>query len=168
MIEITFEVDGDYFSGNIVSALNNFNLIKESSWRQADGNKYQKTLTLVYGRGFTGDTDILEITLNVLGLLGETTVELIEVEVLSDGGDVEFAYGNKSVQTGIVEKPIVYSIYDLNKDGTVNNRDLSMAVARYLSGEGDDDWNSAKIADVNNDSIVDIDDFILILANYTA
>ena len=58
-----------------------------------------------------------------------------------------------------VETKIDYSIYDVNRDGVVNQLDLTRAQRHY----GTDD----EICDVDNNGTVDIGDLILILNNYT-
>jgi hypothetical protein len=55
--------------------------------------------------------------------------------------------------------------YDLNGDGVVDQLDLAVALSFYMAYSGDANWNVAKSADFNEDGIVDIEDFILLLNN---
>ena len=53
----------------------------------------------------------------------------------------------------------------VNQDGTVNQLDITRAQRTYGTVEGDANWNP--LADVNHDGVVDINDLILILNNYS-
>jgi len=51
---------------------------------------------------------------------------------------------------------------DLNGDGLIRTGDLAKAVTFFGAQEGDDNWNAAKAADVNDDGFVDIVDLVYI------
>ena len=53
--------------------------------------------------------------------------------------------------------------YDVNKDGTVDQLDITTCQRWYQARSGDRDWSSASVCDVNGDDIVDIEDLICIL-----
>jgi len=60
-----------------------------------------------------------------------------------------------------------YSPYDLNKDGVIDLNDLTYALQFLLANEGDPNWDEAKAADFDGNKKIDIEDLIVILANYT-
>lgn len=53
--------------------------------------------------------------------------------------------------------------YDVNKDGTVDQLDITTCQRWYQARSGDADWATAQVCDVNGDNIVDIQDMINIL-----
>ena len=52
---------------------------------------------------------------------------------------------------------------DVNKDGTVNAADLSLALYYFGAESTDSNWNDASAADVNRDGVVDITDITSIV-----
>lgn len=53
--------------------------------------------------------------------------------------------------------------YDVNKDGTVDQLDITTCQRWYQAQSGDSDWSNASVCDVNGDNKVDIQDLINIL-----
>ena len=53
--------------------------------------------------------------------------------------------------------------YDVNKDGTVDQLDITTCQRWYQAQSGDNDWSNASVCDVNGDNKVDIQDLIDIL-----
>ncbi len=53
--------------------------------------------------------------------------------------------------------------YDVNKDGTVDQLDITTCQRWYQARSGDSDWSNASVCDVNSDNRVDIEDMIAIL-----
>lgn len=53
--------------------------------------------------------------------------------------------------------------YDVNKDGTVDQLDITACQRWYQARSGDSDWSNASVCDVNGDNKVDIQDLIDIL-----
>lgn len=53
--------------------------------------------------------------------------------------------------------------YDVNKDGTVDQLDITTCQRWYQAKSGDSDWSNASVCDVNVDNKVDIQDLIDIL-----
>ena len=53
--------------------------------------------------------------------------------------------------------------YDVNKDGTVDQLDITTCQRWYQARSGNSDWSSASVCDVNGDNKVDIQDMIGIL-----
>ena len=117
-------------------------------------------LTAVIGNnaGLTGEGVIATLTAKTTGTVGTVKVELAEAKLSAYVGDGE-TFVNVIPGTMSVETKIDYSIYDVNRDGVVNQLDLTRAQRHY----GTDD----EICDVDNNGTVDIADLILILNNYT-
>ena len=53
--------------------------------------------------------------------------------------------------------------YDVNKDGTVDQLDITTCQRWYRADSNDSDWSNASVCDVNSDNKVDIQDLIDIL-----
>ena len=53
--------------------------------------------------------------------------------------------------------------YDVNKDGTVDQLDITTCQRWYRADSNDSDWSNASVCDVNSDNKVDIQDMIGIL-----
>lgn len=53
--------------------------------------------------------------------------------------------------------------YDVNKDGTVDQLDITTCQRWYMADSKDRDWSNASVCDVNGDNKVDIEDMIAIL-----
>ena len=51
---------------------------------------------------------------------------------------------------------------DVNNDGKVSIGDLGFAAANYGKNSTSPDWNQVKLADVNNDNMIDIIDLAAI------
>ena len=160
---MTLRVDGNYFSTKSSTGLNGFASIGDIDWNDIGGGIYEGTIVLA-GPGASGDIDVFQIEFNLSGLLGSTSVELIDFKIAYEGAWVNYIYADTAVDTSINQW---YSIYDLNTDGVIDLRDISIAMMYYMAVPSDANWAQAQIADVNDDGVVDIDDLILIRANFT-
>lgn len=72
------------------------------------------------------------------------------------------AYGTiASIDHGkITYKPL--SRYDFNEDGNADQNDLEAAEKHYRAEKQDKDYDQVKIYDVNEDGVIDIEDFVII------
>ena len=168
-IELEFEVDGNFLSGNDFTAPN-FSVIGLGNynspiyWRQA-GGKWIGKVTLYNADGIEGDFDILDMIYDVKeGVLGFTDVKLNYIRFSYKGAEVYPDIINDAATTEFVQW---YSRYDLNKDGVIDLNDVTFALMYLMVAEGDPLWDDAKVVDFNGDGIIDIQDLLLILANYT-
>ena len=89
--------------------------------------------------GATGDGEILTIALSAYLDEGETYVDV-------------------NLDNAAIDIEVRFNIYDVNRDGIVDQLDMTRAQRYYGTDFAD--------ADVNCDGSVDIDDLILILINY--
>ena len=88
---------------------------------------------------------------------GEAAVSITAADLSAYMGDGE-TFVDVNLDGASVTTTVAYSIFDVNKDGVVDQLDLTRAQRYYGTNYAD--------ADVNNDRIVDINDLILILNNY--
>ena len=169
---VWFEVEDAYFSGKRFAGMNGFNMLGEVVWTQ-DGEKWIGRATLVnLAGGVTTDSalDIFEMIFASKGIAGTTDVIITKIELSGYDEDSNAVFiaaelANDTVQTVISEQAPVFDKYDVNRDGAVDQLDLTLALLYYMAEEGDDNWAVANLADVNGDGEVTIDDYILILNN---
>ncbi|MDR2719549.1 MAG: dockerin type I domain-containing protein [Nitrososphaerota archaeon] len=170
-VTLQFEVDGAYFSGKSFTGLNGFDVLGDVAWTRDSNGVWTGRVTLVNFNGgvsSAGALDIFEMVFSSNStLLGTTDVRLVDA-VLSgyDNADVA-VYIDSLIANGLVQTSIgqYFSKYDVNHDGVVDQLDLTVAQLFFMAKEGDANWNVAKVADVNGDGRVDIEDLILILKN---
>ncbi|MDR2699370.1 MAG: dockerin type I repeat-containing protein [Nitrososphaerota archaeon] len=171
-ITLWIEVNGTYFTGKTFNGLNGFNLLGNIDWTQ-NGNTWigRATLINLNSNGVSSNNvlDIFELVFSSnSNQLGTTNVKLVKAD-LSGYNDntnkaipIDTAITNNTIHTLISP---YFPKYDINKDGKINQLDLTTAQLYYLSEESDANWNTAKTADINGDGRVDIEDLILILNN---
>jgi hypothetical protein len=172
-VTVQFEVDSAYFTGKSFTGLNGFNVLTNVEWTQSANEIWTGRVTLVNLDGGVSSTEALDIFRMVFTsnseLLGTTDVRLVDV-VLSgyDNADtavyIDYVIANSLVQTSVGQR---FSTYDVNRDGVVDQLDLTTAQLFFMAKAGDDNWDVARFADVNNDGVVDIEDLIIILNNIT-
>ena len=177
-VGLTFEVDGSMLAGAGVEALNGFTALDAGSgavrWTSLGNDVWQGELTLMYlnNNGFISEVskDIVKV-LYAAKQLGDATMKLTGLTASGIDKDGKVVYFDSALGTAeattTVENIIVYSIYDLNKDGVVDQLDLTIAQLYYQVAEGDANWGTAKIADVNEDGVVNMLDLVAIFINYT-
>ena len=138
-----------------------------NGWYVIDQSYENGVLTVVAGNnaGLTGDGAILNVTAKTTGKTGAVSVELTDVSLSAYAGTAGESFVDAVIGTGSVKTDVHYSTYDVNQDGTVNQLDITRAQRTYGTVEGDANWNP--LADVNHDGVVDINDLILILNNYS-
>ena len=163
-VQLTLKVDGAFFETKASTGLNGFGKVGDIEWVDIGGGYYEGTVVLATSTSGSGDIDLFDVEFNLKGLLGTTEVELVNFEIAFEGNWVDFEYGNRIVETSI---NMWFSPFDLNMDGVVDLRDISVAMMYYMAEDGDSNWDDAKIADINGDGVVDIADLALIRANFT-
>jgi len=135
-------------------------------WKD-DGDKFIGKVTLINTEGVKNDIDnptveILNMEFEVKeGSFSETTVSIHSIQMSYAGSYVPVHIGIGEVITSF------YSKYDIDRNGVVDFYDITKALTYFMAKEGDSDWASARVADVNNDGVVNVLDMILVLANYT-
>ena len=162
------EVDSDYLAGGSFEGLNGFQIQNGVRWENTAGSIWAACVTLTrMDGGVSGDgkLDVLAVTFAVLNKHGMSEIKLAKVLLsgYDESGEVFYPAFALMAEPLILEVAMVFSLYDLNKDGIVDQRDLTIAQRHFMAAEGDRGWDTAKIADVNGDGLVDIEDFVMIL-----
>ena len=109
--------------------------------------------------------ELLRVTVHTTGKTGQVKARLTAAVLSAYSGSESEAFVPVTLGNTEVVTKINYSIYDVNQDGTVNQLDITRAQRAYGAVEGDTNWNAR--ADVNRDGVVDINDLILIMNNYS-
>ena len=172
-VELEFEIDGSILSSNSFSAESGFEFFGDGNystpilWKNV-GNTWIGKVTLLNTSGpdVVGVADLFSMTFNVReGELGSTDVKLNYIIMSYKDGQVV-----TMIEEGVASTDLLqwYSKYDLNKDGVIDLNDLTYALQFLGITSADPEWVDAQYVnfDDTNDAI-DINDLILILANYT-
>ena len=155
---LTFDVDG--LENPVVEGVNGWFVLSQKE----ENGVVTAVLSNTAGVTSTEAVDIAVLKANTTGKTGNVTVELKDAVLSSYVGDSE-AFIKTILTNASVTTNVHYSIYDVNQDGKVDQLDITRAQRCYGMNEGDEGWNP--LADVNGDHVVDINDLILILNNYT-
>lgn len=181
LVTLSFTANAEYLNLNSYTALNGFTILNQVEVEDLGNNMLKMTLKLMYPSGFasnTGQLDILKITGKTLDAVGDMTVSLAEVSLVGkgDSGNADYLpciINTADAKTQVTFREPLFNKYDLNRDGKVDDIDLSIAVFFYLWDNRNADWEtplynscSAKKADVTGDNLVDMADLIEIMANY--
>ena len=158
---LSFEIDGDSLAQPVVEALNGFYVI--GTRFEKDGSKLTGQVIVGNNAGVSGEGDILALNLKPTGKAGTATVGVTNAVLSAYLGGTSETFVN-AILTDPVATLVDYSIYDVNRDGVVNQLDLTRCQRHYGTTPADDNWYA--YADVNGDGTVDINDLILVLNHY--
>jgi hypothetical protein len=120
--------------------------------------------------------DILKISSKAIDTV-PATVTLTSIEVLGDTGTgvgiMPSSIKTAEATVAIGSKPPVYSKYDLNKDGSIDETDLLYLIYFYQWTDRDPGWGTedlygifAKDCDFQVNGRIDLADMIELIANY--
>lgn len=152
-VQVNFEAP----EGAVITAENGFTKL------EADNKPGVVVLCYLQdGKTYTCEGEQTIATITVPGTA--PSVKLTEVKIAAYDVDGEPVYGDP---VDLIVSEAVFRGCDLNNDGTVNLLDVVMAMKWYQSAKGDDDWDSAQVADVNGDDVVDVNDMIQVVLHYT-
>lgn len=135
-------------------------IIPAEGWYVIASSYENGILSAVVGNnaGLNGSGEILTVAGGTPAQAGMTRVALNSAVMSAYQGESEtfvtVRFGDTEVET-----TVDYSIYDVNRDGVVNQLDITRAQRHYGTTD--------EICDVNNDGEVNIADLILILNHYT-
>jgi hypothetical protein len=177
-LTLTVAVEDAFFFGQSLNAVNNWGILAQTDWeRDASGSFWLKTLTFTKAGGATSaDEEFFVMVLENRFADGTTSVAISDVTAATPGAASLIAITNDAVT-----ESIVYSIFDVNRDGKVDLADVAAAAYFFMASEEGANWEipmsfptgvegesvsiSPKRCDVNKDGAVDINDLILILVN---
>ena len=148
---VSFGITEEYLTDPVVEAAEGWMIVAQS-WKNG-------VLSVALGNtaGANGEGDILTITLKPKEVAGEASVAVTFAELTAYLGDGE-TFVNANLDEAAITTQVKYNIYDVNRDGVVDQLDMTRAQRHYGSDFAD--------ADVNSDGEVNIDDLILILNHF--
>ena len=163
------EVSGDYLVGDTFAGLNGFQIIGGQNWENVGGNLWRLRVTLAnFNGGVSSDKplNILSLSFNTKEKLGASDVKLVNAKLSGYDAAGEAVYFDSILANNIINLDIgkYFAPLDLNRDGVIDQLDLTVAQLYYMAMDGDGNWPEAKTADINHDGVVDIEDLILVLA----
>ena len=175
---IYFEVDGNMlYSQGLEVLLDGFSALNSGNgdirWSNQDDIWTGEILLMHFGQdGFSSDVrEDLARVLYDAKQLGEATMRITKVMAtgLDENGNpvaLESEIGTAEATTSVIK---VFSIFDMNKDGVINEIDLAYAQCYYQVREGDALWEKAKEYDVDGVSVgvVDMLDLVAIFLQFT-
>ncbi|MCL2163283.1 MAG: hypothetical protein FWH55_02585 [Oscillospiraceae bacterium] len=179
VVTLSFNADSRYLDLKNATALNGFSILDPLTWEYVGSQMWKGTVKL-FCPGFVNTNDplaVLKINGVTCDLIGDTTVTLTDISVTGDlngsSGVLPSAILTAEAATSVVPKAPVYSKYDLNHDGKIDELDLTIVVYYYLANDLEADWDvvkfdiaSAKDCDVARNGRVDLADMIEVIANY--
>jgi hypothetical protein len=192
-VKLTFTADGNLLEFKNLETLNGFTALSGVTWKDLDNNLWQGEVTLVYAPGTqttltsTAQVDVAKIIHYAKGL-GDAAMTLTGISVTGlvtgSNGD-EMKYINSGIEPGkgsaVTSIGESYSVYDLNRDGKVDQIDLAVVVLYCQIDSNDPRWSTlvivydtkgeaitAALCDVNADGAVDMLDLLDLYLNYTA
>lgn len=166
-VSFVFEKDNDISGGTAVGKSGFTSLTSDIRW---NGNRGVLMLSyLKDGRGgsLTQEalTDVARVVFKATAENGTNLgIKLIGVTVTGfdkNGQAVTLLSNIKTPSLSIAVRE--GNSYDVNKDGTVDQLDITTCQRWYQAQSGDIDWSNASVCDVNSDNKVDIQDMIGIL-----
>jgi len=148
---LAIDLDEAHLENPVAEPAEGWNVVAQN-W--ADGILY---VAVINNAGADGAGDVLTIRATPNKQPGEITAQITDASltVFTEDGEAYVPVIYENAKCGTV---LLYSVYDVNHDGVVDQLDLTRA-QRFYGSDHDD-------ADVNNDGSVDIDDLILILNNF--
>jgi len=186
VVELSFTFDGYVLDKDSITAtpLNSFTqgIYPDLTFQYMGSGMWKGTVKYMYlpsGGGYVkvdGPLDILKISGTAIDT-GPATVKLTSIAVQGDTGTgvgiIPSAIKTAEATATIVSKQAVYSKYDLNKDGSIDETDLLYLVYFYQWTDRDPGWAIeglygvyAKDCDFQVNGKIDLADMIELTANY--
>lgn len=120
----------------------------------------EKGLTLYFGKtggenfSCTERTKLATVTVTLAdNAKGSLTATLTDAKVSNTDKQADATISTASVTARILS-------YDVNGDGVIDLRDIALAQRYYQAASTDENWDTAKAADVNGNGKVDMEDYV--------
>ena len=178
-IKLTVSFEDRFFSAQSFAPMGGWRITEDPTWQRM-GDNWQMEVVLAYvGGADAGRYDIYQATLaNKGGVDGTAEFKIVGIEAATPGWDFAVEIVGSAV-TAVSS----WLLYDVNRDGKVTLADVAAAAYFFMAQKADADWAvlvnfenpdivgglfvSPERCDVNFDGVVDIEDLILILNNFT-
>ncbi|WP_245583760.1 discoidin domain-containing protein [Paenibacillus terrigena] len=116
------------------------------------------------GNTVTGTKNVLELTFKAKEVAEAAVNSVISMTktIISDAEGTEMTIGNASSTVQVVKEQPPVATGDLNGDGKVTIGDLAIAAANYGATKDSPNWNKLRVADFDNNGVIDISDLAAI------
>ena len=116
------------------------------------------------GNAVTGTKHVLELTFKAKEVAEAAVNSVISITkaIISDAAGVETTIGNASSTVQVVKEQPPVATGDLNGDGKVTIGDLAIAAANYGATKDSLNWSKLRMADFDNNGVIDISDLAAI------
>ncbi|WP_193726741.1 discoidin domain-containing protein [Paenibacillus guangzhouensis] len=116
------------------------------------------------GYAVTGTRNVLELTFRAKEVAEARVNRVISLTkvMISDAEGVETTLGNASSTVQVVKEQPPVATGDLNVDGKVTIGDLAVAAANYGATKDSPNWSKLRMADFDNNGVIDISDLAAI------
>lgn len=165
-VSFVFEKDAAISGGTAVGNNGFTSLTSDIRW---NGNRGVLMLSyLKDGRGgsLTQEalTDVARVTFATTANDGASLgLRLTGVTVTGFDANGNAVTLRSSIETPSLSVTVRNLSYDVNRDGKIDQLDITTCQRWYMADSGDSDWSNASVCDVNSDNRVDIEDMIAIL-----
>jgi len=150
---VRIDLDETIFANPVAEPAEGWTIVAQS-WKDGVLN-----VALVNMTGVSGSGDIMTVTATPTGAEGEAAARVIMANLTAYEGEGETFVAAILDKAAVTTTVTAYHTYDVNRDGVVNQLDMTRA-QRFFGKEND-------LADVNDDGEVDINDLILILNHFS-
>jgi len=155
---LTIDLDETLLTDPVATAGEGWELLAQT-WKNGILN-----VAIANFAGADGEGVLVTVTATPNGSEGEATAAVTEASLTAYEGEGETWVNVKLDNASVTTVIKAYSIFDVNRDGVVDQLDMTRAQRYFGLKAGDEGWY--EYADVNTDDTVDINDLILILANF--
>jgi len=157
-VVIAIDLDETLLTAPVATPGEGWSMIAQN-W--VDGELY---VALANMTGADGEGVLFTVTATPTGVAGTASAVLTEVTLCAYQGEGETFVNAVVDQTPVTTVINTYSVFDVNRDGIVDQLDMTRAQRYFGLTLEDADWY--EYADVDGSDSVDIEDLILILNNY--
>ncbi|MCL1808820.1 MAG: right-handed parallel beta-helix repeat-containing protein [Clostridiales bacterium] len=186
-LELEFVIDGSMLAFIDIEPINGFTVIDGIAWKSFGGDLWKGTVTLGYPSGSstgfnTWPYEDIARLIFAPRATGEAALELTSFKAVGLDGDVT-SYIKSAIANGKATTKIdklVYSKYDLNRDGVVDALDLGIMLLYCGFDKDSPNWGTlvkvndskgagvtAQMCDVNGDGVIDMLDLLDLFIHYT-
>ena len=169
-LKFEMEFDAEQVEKSEILPLGELNLLK-SEWTEKNGKLILTAVlgTLGENTGFSiaEKTAIASVSVKVQdGVTGDVTATLSDAAAAAGITDAENPAVDGKADINPQAATATYTIisFDINGDGGISLADVAEAQRYYRIASDSADWSAAKVADVNRDNIVNLEDLVLLLA----
>lgn len=164
-VSFTFEKDAALTDGQ-ANGLNGFTVLDGIQWKSDNTG----VLMLSYLKGGAGSsltaqavTDIARVTF-ASGTAGTSGLRMTGVTVSGYDADGKAVYLSSAIKNAAASVTIYQGVNcDVNRDGVVNQLDITFCQLYYRAASGDANWATASRCDLDGNGKVDVQDLVIIL-----